>query len=116
MKKNNQQTGAQGERIAELFLIEQGYRLLARNYRHGKGEIDLIMQHKNTMVFVEVKARHSERFGYPEEAVSASKQELLLTTAEAYVLSCNWQGPQRFDILAIKLGDRPSLAHFSDAL
>ena len=115
-RSHNQQMGYEGERIAEYFLLAAGYALVLRNYRFDRGEIDLIMRQGDCLVFVEVKTRQGSSFGYPEEAVTISKEDKLLQTAEAYVHEQGWTGSQRFDIIAIELGKKPSIAHFIDAL
>ena len=115
-KSQHYQTGRQGERIAEEFLRHKGYTLLTRNYRSGRGEIDLVVRQKDLLIFVEVKTRHLSGFGHPEEAISAAKQAMLLQTADAYVHQHDWKGRQRFDVIAIELGEHPVIAHFTDAL
>ena len=95
-------TGVVGEQLATDYLIQKGYSVLARNYRIKGGEIDIIAQKGGDIVFVEVKLRASNRYGYPEEAVSYTKQKrvakaikfFLHTTRVRY--SC-----VRFDIIAI---------------
>ena len=74
-KSKHSALGLKGEILATDFLIKKGYAILARNWRHGREEIDLIAWQNNVIVFVEVKARNSNHFGFPEEAVSSSKQE-----------------------------------------
>ncbi|KXX72384.1 YraN family protein [Flammeovirga sp. SJP92] len=69
-KTQQQQTGTKGEAIASDFLIEKGYKILERNYRYKRNEIDIICQKDNFLVFVEVKTRKSKSFGNPEEHVS----------------------------------------------
>ncbi len=67
---HNQKLGQEGERMALEFLLGKGYRMLFRNYRQGRGEIDLIMQMDQLLVFVEVKTRSNTDYGEPEEAVN----------------------------------------------
>jgi putative endonuclease len=69
--------GAWGERMAEKYLKTQGYNLIARNFRLGRAEIDLLMDDGMTCVLVEVKTRKSNHYGFPEEAVSGKKAEVL---------------------------------------
>jgi putative endonuclease len=109
-------TGRQGEALAAAHLVRQGYEILAQNYRHGRGEIDLIVRRDGWLVFVEVKTRTNLAFGYPEAAVSARKAALVTAAAEAYVLQTDWHGPIRFDIVAVVLTrGEPQVAHFEDA-
>ena len=66
--------GARGEELAVRYLKNRGYRILERNYRIKLGEIDIIARDRNTLVFVEVKARSSNRFGHPKSAITPQKQ------------------------------------------
>jgi putative endonuclease len=110
------QTGKTGEETASLYLQNQGYTLLARNFRYQRAEIDIIAQKAQILVFVEVKTRASNRFGYPEEAVSAKKIALFLLAAEAYIQQINWQHDIRFDIISITAGHpTPEIHHIEDA-
>ena len=69
--------GEEGERLARKFLERRGYRIIASNYRTRMGEIDLIAEHGQTLVFVEVKARADDRFGGPACAITLAKQARL---------------------------------------
>jgi putative endonuclease len=95
--------GHDAEQQACEHLQAQGLRLLERNYRSRFGEIDLIMRHANTLVFVEVRYRRSTRFGSPAETVDTRKQARIRATAEHYLQ----QHPQhtgvscRFDVVAM---------------
>jgi putative endonuclease len=96
-----QTTGRLGEDIAARHLQQQGYVIVARNVRFSFGEIDIIAQHEETLVFVEVKTRRSQRFGSPFEAITPSKQQQLIKLAQAYL-----QGQERlvrFDVVAVLL-------------
>jgi putative endonuclease len=77
--------GAYGERVAAAFLRPQGYKLLYRNYRTERGEIDLICRHDNVLVFVEVRTRSREDFGRPVETIGTAKQEALRYAAQRYL-------------------------------
>jgi len=77
--------GFRGEEIAAEFLAKQGYLILERNWRAGKvGEIDLVAQKDNTLIFVEVKTRKSAAYGQPVEAVTPAKLAHLEKAAWAY--------------------------------
>ena len=69
--------GAQGEALAARYLQRQGYRIIERGVRNGRGEIDLVARHGQTLVFVEVKTRRSLRAGNPVLAVDKNKQRRL---------------------------------------
>lgn len=108
--------GTEGEALAVQYLKGKGYSIVAVNYRFEKSEIDIIAKHNETLVFVEVKARSSNRFGFPEEAISEKKKEKLMEGAEAYLLENNLQCPIRFDVIAItKSGDSVEMEHIEDA-
>lgn len=109
--------GGRGEELAADFLQRRGYRLLARNYRTPWGEVDLIARHRGFVVFIEVKARQSPRFGLPQEAVHAAKQEKLRTVAEHYLQQQGLEEmPVRFDVVAIRITDRgPVIELIEDA-
>lgn len=108
--------GKEAEKLAAHFLETKGYHILEYNYRHKKGEIDLVAKEDTTLVFVEVKMKTSARYGYPEDAVNQKKRELILATADHYIHETDWKGLIRFDIIAI-LNDplNPSFEHFEDA-
>lgn len=95
--------GRNAEAMACDYLQQNGLRLTARNYRSPYGEIDLIMQERETLVFVEVRFRASSQFGTPAETVDARKQARLRATAEHYLqyASPASNKPCRFDIVAI---------------
>lgn len=114
-KSHNQRVGKKGEIIATGYLQRCGYQIVARNYRAGRGEIDIIASLKNLMVFVEVKARLTQEFGHPEEAVTPKKAEKLIETAEIYLEETGWEGAVRFDIIAVDLSERDPVTHFEDA-
>ncbi|MDO4571804.1 MAG: YraN family protein [Clostridia bacterium] len=109
------ETGMAAEALACRYLKRKGYRLLARNYRHGRYEIDLVMEDGETLVFVEVKARSSLRFGRPAESVTAAKRRFLLTAALAYMQeSGRWDEPARFDVIEVYLPNK-DIVHISNA-
>jgi putative endonuclease len=70
---SRKETGQRGERLAQDYLKKRGYRIIETNYRSPYGEIDIISKHKNTLVFMEVRAKKNLRFGSPEESVTEAK-------------------------------------------
>jgi putative endonuclease len=100
------------ENQAKVFLQENGYEILAQNYRFGKGEIDIIAQKAGWLVFVEVRYRKNANFGYPEQTISEKKKTLLRQTAENFIFEKNWQGNIRFDVIAIT--EKGNIEHFQD--
>ncbi|MDD4953643.1 MAG: YraN family protein [Candidatus Omnitrophica bacterium] len=102
MSKKNIYLGRSGEELAVDFLRENGYRILARNYRSSLGEIDIIAREKETLCFIEVKARASTRFGLPQEAVSPAKQRQISRIALLFLKENNSLGKSaRFDVVSV---------------
>ena len=101
--------------MAADYLTGKGYVILRKNYRYKKAEIDLIAEREKELVFVEVKYRKSNAFGYPEEFVSERKEELVRSAAENYLSEKGWTGDFRFDIVSITKGVIPDIEHFEDA-
>jgi putative endonuclease len=114
-RNNHLLTGQSGEASAAAFLQEQGYTILQQNYRAGRAEIDIIARKGDLLVFVEVKTRATDRFGFPETAVSAKKEALLLAAAARFIEDTGWEQDIRFDIIAITLGAAPVVHHIPDA-
>jgi putative endonuclease len=109
--------GARGERAAEKFLISKSFRLIERNYRYGRGEIDLIFDDHGIIVFVEVKARSSDVYGEPEDSITPRKRKQIRKVAEAYLWEKNITDTEcRFDVVAIKWdGDKEIINYFENA-
>lgn len=84
-----------------MFLVQKGFSLLYRNYRSRFGEIDLIMENGEFLIFVEVKLRKNSRYGTPAEAVTRQKQERLRKTALLYLQAHSSQKQPRFDVIEI---------------
>ena len=107
MANRKHKLGKRGENMAVAHLLDKGHVILERNYRYGRGEVDIITRSpEGFIVFVEVKTRSSNHFGYPEEAVSKAQQRLLAKVAEEYTLQIGHEGELRFDIVAINLCGR----------
>lgn len=100
---HNRAKGAAGEDRAVRWLIQRGYRVVARNLRNAGGELDLVATHGDTLCFVEIKARASDRFGPAILAVDRAKRAKLARAAAAYLAAHPWEGPCRFDVLGIDL-------------
>lgn len=116
MKTSRQRLGQAAENLAAQHLQQQGFSIVARNYRHQRAEIDLIAQKDRLLLFVEVKARSSDQFGYPEEFVSPLQQERLQKAAVHYISEHDWNHAIRFDIIAILTGNSQwEIVHFEDA-
>jgi putative endonuclease len=107
MLNRHQQFGRRSERLAAEYLKCKGYRILETNFRTTAGEIDIVAQDRRTIVFVEVKARSSNRFGSPKAAVTPAKQRKISMAALEY-LKQNRQldARARFDVVAIDTAGR----------
>lgn len=104
MGKSNE-LGAWGEEKAVRFLRQQGYSLVTRNFRSRFGEIDIIVENEEFLVFVEVRLRKNTNFGTPEETVDARKQQKLRLTAESYLQKKPTKKQPRFDVVALYAKD-----------
>jgi putative endonuclease len=115
---SKRKVGNFGEDIAVKFLTGKGFKIIERNYTYAHGEIDIIAEDKDTLVFVEVKYRSNLEYGYPEESISRGKIKLIRRTAEAYLYEKEiLDKPIRFDVVAIlefKKG-KPEITHFKNA-
>ncbi len=98
-----QRIGAQAEQLALEHLMAAGLRLVERNYRCRFGEVDLIMNDGDALVFVEVRFRRSERFGGAVASVDHHKQRRLITTAQHFLQThpALQRRPARFDLVAV---------------
>lgn len=106
--------GRRGEDAAAAYLERQGMIIVDRNWRSGRGEIDIVAIDGGELVICEVKTRASTSAGQPEEAVSPAKQRRLVRLAEAYVAATGTPGMSvRFDVLSIVVlqEDRALLRH-----
>ncbi len=117
MSKVHLYLGKTGEELAVGLLKENGYKILSRNYKSRLGEIDIIAQDKDTLCFVEVKTRHADFFGKPQEAVTKTKQRQICRVALAYLKDNHLlEKKARFDVVAIIYsGDLPKLELIQDA-
>ena len=92
-----------GEDIAVQHMQQCGYRILARNYRTPIGEIDIIAQDKDTLVFAEVKTRRSARYGAPKSAVTLNKQRKISMAALYYLKGVRTPRQKaRFDVISVR--------------
>ena len=109
MLNASQQFGRLGEAIAVRHLKQNGYRILARNYRNRFGEIDIVARQGETIVFVEVKARSSARFGSAAAAVDRIKQQKISKVALGYLKQMRQMDHKaRFDVVCVGTGaDNP---------
>lgn len=109
--------GKAGEDLAATFLECNGFKILERNYRFERGEIDLIAEESDELVFIEVKARSSTVFGSPEDAVTEEKQEQVRAVADGYLFEHDIDNrPCRFDVIAIEFKyGKAEIRHIRDS-
>ncbi len=93
--------GRKGEALAVEFLVSNGYEILARNWRYGRAEIDILAQKNGFLVVVEVKTRTSDVYGKPEIFVNRKKIGLLMEAVNAFMEEKNLDLEVRFDIISI---------------
>lgn len=99
-----QKMGEFGERLARLFLSKRGYEIVLQNYRTRFGEIDIIAQKENKLFFVEVKARTTDEFGPPQEAVTRYKLNRLRRAVEIYLLDKNLSNQDwQIDVISVAI-------------
>ena len=119
MGRNNL-TGAWGESLAAEYLRKKHYRVVAAGYRSRFGEIDLIVENRKFLVFVEVKLRKTDSFALAREYVNGAKQNRIRTTAEIYVSENPTALQPRFDVIEIYAPQgvttaKPVINHLEDA-
>ena len=114
---NRRTQGKAGEDLAAQFLERNGLKILERNYRFERGEIDIIAEEGDELIFVEVKARRSTAFGAPEDAVTEEKQEQVRAVADGYLFEHDIDNrPCRFDVVAIEFkNSKTEIRHIRDA-
>jgi putative endonuclease len=107
--------GQQGESIAQAY-VRRYCTILHVNWKSGRKEIDIIARKNEQVYFIEVKTRSTDRFGWPEEAVNARKEEHIRSVATDYLLYYNLNPAAiRFDIIAITFsGEKYELEHLKD--
>ena len=103
-------TGQFGEQLAYSFFTECGYQIINKGWRYGNWEVDLIASKNNILHIIEVKTKTKSDYGFPEDEVSFSKINYLISAAEIYLkLNPQWERVQ-FDVLAITL--KPKVSYF----
>lgn len=117
MSKERISLGNKGEELAADFLKDSGYKILYRNYKTKLGEIDIIARDKETICFVEVKTRSSDRFGCGSEAVLKTKQRQIAKTALSFLKEKRLLDKRaRFDVVSLDCSSlEPKLDLIKDA-
>ncbi|MFL9834016.1 YraN family protein [Chryseobacterium terrae] len=93
--------GKEAENLAAEYLIKNGYKILVRNFRFKKNEIDIIAEKDNLIIVVEVKARSTDFFILPQEAVTKGKIKTIVSAANHFMEEFNKDQEVRFDIISI---------------
>ena len=98
--------------MAIEYLLKKGFSILHQNWRHSHWEVDVIASLNNTLHFIEVKTRRTQKFGYPEDDVSKKKVENLINASEEYLfINPQWKLIQ-FDVLAITILKNKPVEYF----
>ncbi|KQK27037.1 hypothetical protein AR438_02170 [Chryseobacterium aquaticum] len=109
--------GKKAEDLAAEFLIKNGYKILVRNFRYQKAEIDIIAEKDNLIIITEVKARSTDVFMLPQEAVNKRKISLIVSAANHFMEEFNKNQEVRFDIISVLPDEKGKLIieHIVDA-
>jgi putative endonuclease len=104
---NRQEVGKLGEKVAQKFLKKRGYRIREKGFRCHHGEIDIVAQQKDCLIFIEVRTKSNLDFGTPEESITQAKKERLIASALTYAtthqdLPSLW----RIDVVAVEVDDK----------
>lgn len=109
--------GKKAEDLAAEYLLKNDYKILARNFRFQKAEIDIIAEKEDLIVIVEVKARSTDAFMLPQEAVTKAKIKSIVSAANHYLEEFNKHNEVRFDIISVLPDENKNLTveHIADA-
>lgn len=112
-----QKLGERGELLSKKYLIDRGYYLLSSNFRTKLGEIDIIAQLGNLIVFIEVKTRKTVAYGLPREAVNYRKQLTIKKVAQQYIQQKKIKDVDfRFDVIEVLLeNNKYQINHIENA-
>jgi len=113
---DHNELGKKGEELAIDFLVKAGYKILEKNYRFQKAEVDIIALKGPVLAIAEVKTRSTDYFGNPQDFVNPKKIKLLLSAIDNYVVEKDLDVEVRFDIIAIiRQKKETKLVHLKDA-
>ncbi|SIS82627.1 YraN family protein [Chryseobacterium gambrini] len=109
--------GKKAEELAAEYLQKNGYKILVRNFRYQKAELDLVAEKDSLIVVVEVKARSTDVFNLPQEAVNKRKIKLIVSAANYFMEEYNKNQEVRFDIISVLPDENKNLIieHITDA-
>jgi putative endonuclease len=109
MKGARKRLGQRGEGLAAAYLEKRGYVVRERNWRCLAGEMDIVAEDGDCLVFVEVRTRRGRKYGSPEESVTRAKQAKLVEVAQTYLQEHGWDGDWRIDVVAVEMTSRGKL-------
>lgn len=109
--------GKKAEELAAEYLQKNGYKILVRNFRYQKAELDLVAEKDSLIVVIEVKARSTDVFNLPQEAVNKRKIKLIVSAANYFMEEYNKNQEVRFDIISVLPDENKNLMieHITDA-
>jgi putative endonuclease len=108
--------GQKGEDLAADFMRKAGYKILSRNWKWGKNEIDIIAENSEFVVFAEVKTRSDDYRMHPSTAITVEKQKSIIRAADGYIRMHDIAKEGRFDVLTvIKKGEKYEVEHIEGA-
>lgn len=118
MTKSNKNFGAWGESAATEYLENKGYQVISRNLHTPYGEIDIVAENENKLMFIEVKTRSNKSYGNPEDSINPRKLEHMEASAQFYVQNCEYQGTWQIDVISILKRDSNQLeiVHFENVI
>ncbi len=109
--------GRFGEEVAGSYLSEKGYKVIERNWRYKKGELDLICTAGEKIIFVEVKTRSEDGQGLAVESLGHHQKHNLLRTANHYLCKAGlWEKECRFDFVCVTIGSEVTIDHVKNAI
>ena len=117
--ESKKKIGGKGEKIAEDYLKKNGYRILEKNFKSKRSEIDVIAKKNDCLVFVEVRTKNNDRFGTPEETINRKKKWKLKQNAKGYVNFKKYTGLYRIDAVCILFsenGNLKKLSHYKNII
>ncbi|OBW39789.1 hypothetical protein AB670_03832 [Chryseobacterium sp. MOF25P] len=114
---DHNELGKEAEDLAAEFLLKNGYKILVRNFRYQKAEIDIIAEKDNLIIVAEVKARSTDFFILPQEAVTKGKIKLIVMAANHFMEKFNKDQEVRFDIISVlpDSTEKFNIEHIEDA-
>ncbi|KKT21422.1 MAG: hypothetical protein UW05_C0010G0002 [Candidatus Giovannonibacteria bacterium GW2011_GWC2_43_8] len=111
MPDTRREFGTSVEKAVAEYLENKGFRILEHQYKSPFGEIDLVCQDGDEVVFVEVKARQTSTFGYPEESVTRQKLRHIIKCGQSYVRSRSPSTQWRIDVVAVEFLPKVRITH-----